>query len=160
LLRAFRRDFEVNGPSVVRIVRTVLRGWKRYKSHPDSRIRARFAHEAANLPYKYAGVLWASRHYYRNDPHRYQLIDEILSELHAEFGWRSRLAAPLVGRYLYNRLIHEERQLAAGWTYEPPTFYEVNAAADAPRAVRVEGILPPSAPARPAVARDLVRIAV
>ena len=50
LLRAFQRDFEVNGPSVVRIVRTVLRGWKAFKNHPSARIRARFAHEAANLP--------------------------------------------------------------------------------------------------------------
>ena len=146
LLRAFRRDFEANGPSVVRIVRTVLRGWKRYKNHPDARIRARFAYEAANLPVKYAGVLWASRRYYRNDPHRRQLIDEILSELHAEFGWRSRLAAPLVGRYLHSRLRREDRQLSAGWTYEPPTFYEINAAAEATGAVRVEGIVPASAP--------------
>lgn len=151
LLRAFRRDFEVNGPSVVRIVRTVLRGWKKYKHHPDARIRARFAYEAANLPMKYAGVLWAARRYYRDEPPRRQLIDEILSELHAEFGWRSQLAAPLVGRYLHNRLCREERRLAAGWTYEPPTFYEVNAAGDAPGAVRVEGTVPASAP--PSVAR-------
>ena len=43
LLRAFQRDFEVNGPSVVRIIRTLLAGWRRYKQHPNARIRARFA---------------------------------------------------------------------------------------------------------------------
>lgn len=32
LLRAFERDFQANGPSVVRIVRTTLRGWKRYST--------------------------------------------------------------------------------------------------------------------------------
>jgi hypothetical protein len=53
ILRAFHKDFEVNGPSIVRIIRTMLRGWKRYKNHPNPRIRARFAHEAANLPVKY-----------------------------------------------------------------------------------------------------------
>ena len=56
LLRAFQRDFEVNGPSVVRIIRTLLRGWQRYKDHANPRIRARFAHEASNLPVNYAGA--------------------------------------------------------------------------------------------------------
>ncbi len=42
LLRAFERDFEMNGPSVVRIARTTLRGWQRYKNHPDLRIRQSF----------------------------------------------------------------------------------------------------------------------
>ena len=37
LLRAFRRDFEANGPSIVRMVRTMLTGWQRYKNHPDER---------------------------------------------------------------------------------------------------------------------------
>ena len=32
---AFRRDFERNGPSLYRIVRTALEGFKRYKDHPD-----------------------------------------------------------------------------------------------------------------------------
>ena len=128
LLRAFERDFEVNGPSVVRIAHTTLLGWQRYKNHPDQRIRERFAHEAANLPMLYSGVLWASRKRYRNDPHRKQLIDGILKEFHAEFGWKSRLAAPVVGRYLYRTLSREEQRLENGWTYEPPTFYESNQA--------------------------------
>ena len=112
LLRAFHRDFELNGPSVVRIIRTLLRGWKRYRNHPNPRIRARFAHDAANLPVKYAGVLWAAKHRYRHDPHRRQLIAEVLAELYAECGWKARLAAPLVGRCLYHTLCREERRLA------------------------------------------------
>ncbi len=60
MLRAFRRDFEVNGPSVVRIVRTVLHGRMKYKNHPNARVRARFVHEASTLPMRYAGVLWAT----------------------------------------------------------------------------------------------------
>lgn len=136
LLRAFRRDFEVNGPSVVRIIRTVLRGWKKYRRHPYPRIRARFAHEAANLPVRYAGVLWATRQYYRDDPQWVAQIDDLLQELHGEFGWRSRLAAPLVGRYLYRQLRRQEAQLAGGWTYEPPTFYEKNLASGPKSAAR------------------------
>ena len=142
LLRAFHRDFELNGPSVVRIIRTVLRGWKRYRDHPNPRIRARFADDAANLPVKYAGVLWAARRRYRREPHRRQLIAEVLAELYAECGWKARLAAPLVGRYLYHTLCREERRLASGWTYEPPTFYETNSADGPESATLVAGITP------------------
>ena len=39
---AFRRDFERNGPSLFRICRTIFEGWKRYKNHPDLRVRERF----------------------------------------------------------------------------------------------------------------------
>ncbi len=140
LLRAFHRDFEVNGPSVVRIVRTVLRGWKKYKHHPNARIRARFAHEASNLPGRYAGVLWATRRYYRDNPRRVSQIDQLLAELHAEFGWRSRLAAPIVGRYLYRMLKRQEQALQEGWTYEPPTYYESNHPQGPPNSKQVKSV--------------------
>ncbi|MCG8450213.1 MAG: cobalamin-dependent protein [Pirellulales bacterium] len=145
LLRAFRRDFEVNGPSVVRIVRTVLHGRKKYKQHPDSRIRARFAHEAANLPVRYAGVLWATRRQYQDNPQYVAQINELLGELYDEFGWRSKFAATVTGRYLYHKLQKQQKMLEGGWTYEPPTFYETNFTKNSSMAVRVEGILAGSA---------------
>ena len=148
LLRAFHRDFEINGPSIVRIIRTVLRGWKRYKNHPNPRIRARFAHEAANLPVKYAGALWAARRRYRDDPHRFQLISDILDELYAEFGWKARLAAPIVGFRLCHTLRREERRLKSGWTYEPPTFFETNSADGPQGATRVVGVITSAASGR------------
>jgi len=116
----------VNGPSVVRIVRNVLRGWKKYKNHANPRIRARFAHEAANLPVLYAGVLWATRRQFRDNPQYVIEINELLAELFTEFGLRSRLAAPIAGRYLYHKLQKQQKMLETGWTYEPPTFYESN----------------------------------
>ncbi len=140
LLRAFRRDLEVNGPSIVRIVRTVLRGWKKFKNHPNARIRARFAHEASNLPVRYAGVLWATRRYYQDDPQRVAQISALLQELHAEFGWRSRLAAPIAGHYLHYLLQRQEQMLKDGWTYEPPTFFETNYPNGPNMATRVEGV--------------------
>jgi len=145
LLRAFHRDMEVNGPSIVRIVRTVLRGWKRFKNHPNARIRARFAHEAANLPVRYAGVLWASRRFYRNDPQRYAQLSTLLEELHQECGWRSRWITPWVGRYMYRNLRKQQALLEEGWTYEPPTFFETNSSQGPAAAVRVEGVLAESA---------------
>jgi hypothetical protein len=140
LLRAFRRDFQLNGPSVVRVIRTLLAGWKRYKNHPDQRIRARFAHEAVNLPVKYAGALWAARRRYRDAPHGRRLISAVLADLYEEFGWKARLAAPIVGRFLYHALRREERRLQNGRTYEPPTFYETNSADGPATAVQVRGI--------------------
>ena len=56
-------------------------------------------------------------------------IDAILGGLHREFGLKSRFYAAVGGRYVYWSMHREERRLARGWTYEPPTFYERNEAA-------------------------------
>ncbi|MGQ0736816.1 MAG: B12-binding domain-containing radical SAM protein [Acidobacteriota bacterium] len=40
--RAFRRDFEVNGPSLYRLMASMLTGWRRYRDDPDMRVRAPF----------------------------------------------------------------------------------------------------------------------
>ena len=97
IVRAFQRDFEVNGPSVVRMARTMLAGWKRYKNHPDPRIRRRFAWEARDLPTVYSAVVAAARHYYRGNPTLRAKMDAILKDLHREFGLKSRFYSA-VGR--------------------------------------------------------------
>jgi radical SAM superfamily enzyme YgiQ (UPF0313 family) len=124
LLKAFDWDFRVNGPSVVRVIRTTLQGWRRYKSHPDPRIRKRFAWEARDLPVNLAGVLWAARRWFRSDPLLKTKITRVLRELYREFGLKARVAGPLAGRYIRFRLRREARRLRRGWTYEPPTFCE------------------------------------
>jgi hypothetical protein len=126
LLRAFRRDFQVNGPSISRLVRTTLQGWQRYKNHPDRRIRERFAREARGLAVVHAGGLWAARRWFRRDPELSAKIAPILEDTYREFGLKSRLAAPVVGRYLYLMIKHEDRRLRRGWTYEPPTLCETS----------------------------------
>jgi radical SAM superfamily enzyme YgiQ (UPF0313 family) len=124
LLKAFDRDFWVNGPSIVRVARTTLQGWLRYKSHPDPRIRKRFAWEARDLPVSFAGALWAARRWFRSDPMLKKKITRVLRELYREFGLKARVAGPLAGRYIRFRLRREARRLRRGWTYEPPTFCE------------------------------------
>ena len=124
IVRAFLRDFGVNGPSVARVVRTTLAGRKRYKDHPDPRIRLRFTQESSNLPTTYSPVIWAMRQYYRKTPAMQAKMSRLLQELHREFGWKSRLAAALGGPYVLWRTRQEEKRLARGWTHEPPTFYE------------------------------------
>lgn len=127
LLKAFRRDFEVNGPSVLRIARTVLSGWKRYKGHADPRIRDRYAWEAKNLALVFPAAAWAARRWFKGkNPLVFRKLTLLLEEIHREVGWRARLAAPLAGRIAWLKLRREERRLKAGWTYEPPTFYETN----------------------------------
>jgi Radical SAM superfamily/B12 binding domain len=124
LVKAFDRDFEMNGPSVLRVARTTLAGWKRYRKHPDARIRQRFAQEAADLATAQAGALWAARKWYAGNPALHQRIDTVLHDLYRTCGLKARLLAPLVGRFIFHKLKDEDARLKGGWTYEPPTFYE------------------------------------
>jgi radical SAM superfamily enzyme YgiQ (UPF0313 family) len=124
LLRAFRRDFEVNGPSIVRLARTMLQGWQRYKDHPARAIRDRFAWYGRELGTRYAAVLWAARHWFRGEPALVMKISRILKDIYREFGLRARLAAPLMGRYVRFMMAREGRRLRHGWTYEPQTYCE------------------------------------
>ncbi|OHB71243.1 MAG: hypothetical protein A2V70_15160 [Planctomycetes bacterium RBG_13_63_9] len=129
MLKAFDRDFQVNGPSIARIVRTMLAGWRRYKNHPDARIRRRYAWENRELGTTYACMVGGAKLYYRRkDPAMYAKMSALLKELCREFGFKARFYGELGGRYVLWKIRREEKRLAAGWTYEPPTFYERNAA--------------------------------
>jgi hypothetical protein len=119
IVRAFQRDFEANGPSMVRIARTMLAGWKRYKNHPDARLRRRFAWEARDLPTTFSAVVAAARLYYRKNPTMRAKIDAILKDLHREFGLKSRFYSAVGGPYVLWKMRREERRLDRGWTYEP-----------------------------------------
>jgi len=129
IVRAFTRDFEVNGPSVVRIMRTTLAGYRRYKNHPEERIRRRFAWEATDLAASYAAALWGAKWYYRKNPAMFAKMSSLLAEVYREFGIKTRLFAALGGPYVLWNALREEKRLARGWTYEPSTYYDGNDAA-------------------------------
>jgi hypothetical protein len=129
LLKAFRADFEVNGPSLARLIRTLLTGWQRYKHHPEERLRNRFRREVSPLRSAYAGAAWAMKKYFRNNDRLNEKLSALLRDIYREFGWPTRVIAPLIGRYLLVTLKLEEKRLAKGWTYEPKAFRERNAAA-------------------------------
>ena len=126
LLEAFRRDFARNGPSVVRIARTLLRGWRRHKDHRDPRVRERYRRECRDLPTLYAGALWAAQRWLAPDASLAARVGAVRRAIDREFGLKARLAGPLVGRFLLSAMRREARRLGRGRTYEPPTFYETN----------------------------------
>ena len=133
LLRAFQRDFEVNGPSVIRTMRTLMNGWLKYKSHPEERIRKRYAIQAEKMSVLYAGSVWATRFWFKDNQRIVGNLTEVLRDIYREFGWKSRLAAPLVGLIVFYLLFKEKKRLEDNPIYEPPTFYETSANAVTPK---------------------------
>jgi len=111
------------------MIRVLLNGWQRYRNDPDPCIRSRVAWEVFPLRSTYAGAVWAIRKWYRDDPCLYEKAERLLKDIYAEFGWGTRLIAPLLGRYAFFTLKKEEARLAAGRTYEPHAFLEKNMAA-------------------------------
>ncbi|HLK64405.1 MAG TPA: radical SAM protein [Bryobacteraceae bacterium] len=122
---AFRRDFERNGPSIYRICRTTLEGWRRYKDDCDARVRARFVRESRALSNGYAAALWAmEKHLRRENPAVSAKIRELRKEVGREFGVISRMIAGALGPVMLWSARREERRLAMGKTYEPQTIVE------------------------------------
>lgn len=131
LLEAFRRDFERNGPSLFRLIRTTVRGWQRYKNHPDRRIRDRYERDVRPVRTTYAGAVWAMKKWYAGNKPMQRKTGALLREIYREFGWKTKVAANIVGRYLYVSMKREAERLDGGWTPEPECFYEMNPAARA-----------------------------
>ena len=122
LRRAFERDFERNGPSLLRMFETQLAGWLMHKNDPDERIRNRFA-QATNTPWSIfaASMTWAAKKHFvqaRNERVANRL-EVFLAKLHGEFGMKTRAIAPVLGRVFYEMLKREERDLARGRPLEP-----------------------------------------
>lgn len=129
LRQAFRRDFELNGPSLARMIRVMLMGWQRYKNHPDPCVRSRYKKEIKPIRSTYAAALWAMHKSYRDDARMHRQLGKLLRDLYTEFGLLTRMFAPLAGRYVTGAIKREQKRLARGWTYEPATCYEKNAPA-------------------------------
>ncbi len=122
---AFQRDFERNGPSVFRICRTTLAGWKRYKNDPDPRVRERFRWEARQIKTYYYSMLWAMEHRLRKTNQAVSdQIRVLRHDIESEFGSMSKILAALLGPVLVWTSKREERRLAAGKVYEPTTVIE------------------------------------
>jgi len=122
---AFLRDFEQNGPSLYRMCRTLLEGWKRHRDYPDPRVRERFAREMSKLRSGYNASLWAmERQFHEVSETVSARIRALRIEVENEFGFTAQFNARVLGPILLWTSKREERRLARGKTYEPPTFCE------------------------------------
>lgn len=122
---AFWRDFERNGPSLYRMCRTMLEGWKRYKDYPDLRVRERFTREMKKVSTAYNAALWAMEREFRKV--NQQVSEDIRSlrrEIQKEFPLVGRVTSSVLGPVLLWSARREEKLLAEGRTYEPPTIIE------------------------------------
>jgi radical SAM superfamily enzyme YgiQ (UPF0313 family) len=122
---AFWRDFERNGPSLYRICKTTFEGWKRYKNCPDLRVRERFQSEAESLKSAYAATLWAmEKRFKETNESVSEQMHTLRRDIEREFGLFSKLVSSLLGPVLLWTSKREEKRLANGQTYEPPTIIE------------------------------------
>jgi hypothetical protein len=122
---AFLRDYERNGPSLYRICRTTLEGWKRYRDDPDERVRRRFVWESRRLRDVYCAMLWAMERRLRAANQTISVrIGALRREVEQEFGIKTLLVGRLLGPVLAWTAGREEKRLAAGLSLEPPTIVE------------------------------------
>jgi hypothetical protein len=122
---AFWRDFESNGPSLYRMCQTMLMGWQRYKDCPDPRVRERFTREVKKLSSAYNAALWVMEQEFKKVNRSVSdRIHKLRREVEKEFPVVARLTAASLGPILLWSTRREEKRLAKGRTYEPPTFVE------------------------------------
>jgi len=122
---AFQLDFERNGPSLYRIWRTTLEGWRRHKNHPEPRVRERFRWEVRQLKTASGAVLWAMERRLRSvNQELSQRVRALRCDIEKEFGRWNRVTALLAGPLLAWTARREEKRLARGVTYEPHTIIE------------------------------------
>jgi hypothetical protein len=100
-------------------------GWRRYRDYPDPRVRERFAREMKKLSTAYNAALWAmEREFRRVNRSVSAQIERLRREIEREFPVKARVASALLGPVMLWSSRREERRLAAGVTYEPPTIVE------------------------------------
>jgi hypothetical protein len=123
--RAFRRDFEQNGPSLYRIMRTMLEGWKRYGNDPDPRVRERLSSAAQQLRVGYGAALWAMEKYLReSNAAASERARALRLQIERELGGFSKVVNNLVGPILLWSSRRDARRFPAGRPLEPRTFVD------------------------------------
>jgi hypothetical protein len=123
--RAFRLDFERNGPTVYRMMRTMFDGWKRYRNDGDPRVKARMEILARELRSGYGAALWAMEKYLRaSNKAVSDRIRELRLEFERELGGVSWIVDSLVGPVLLWSSHREARRFPTGRRLEPRTFVD------------------------------------
>jgi hypothetical protein len=103
----------------------MLQGWRRYKNHPNFRVRQRFTREVMKLSSAYNAALWVmEREFKKLNCSVSGQIHKLRREVEKEFPVVARLTSASLGPVLLWSTRREEKRLASGRTYEPPTFIE------------------------------------
>jgi radical SAM superfamily enzyme YgiQ (UPF0313 family) len=122
---AFQHDYEVNGPSLYRMTRTMYEGWKRYGQDSNARVRARVTAEAKTLKQGYGAALWAMERYLRDSNRAVsERIAELRIRMESEFGVLSRVIDRAVGPLLLWSARRESLAYPEGRPLEPRTFID------------------------------------
>ncbi len=122
---AFRRDYERNGPSLYRMMRTMFEGWKQYRHDTDARVRRRVEFEGNQLRTGYVAALWAMEKYLKhNNQQVASRIRDLRVEIHGELGILSSVVARLAGPVALWTSRLEAKRFPAGRRLEPGTFVE------------------------------------
>ena len=98
---AFRRDYERNGPSIYRLARTMMEGWRRYHNDPIRACAQRARRYGRDLRTGYGAALFAMEKYLQ--PSNLEVsakIRELRKDMERELGhftrWVDRRGRPVV----------------------------------------------------------------
>ena len=117
--------FERNGPSLYRICETLLQDGSATKTIRTRACATRFEREMGKLSGVYSSALWAMERQFRKvDRNVSEQIRALRKEFRQESGIVSRMLPALLGPVLLWTTRREEKRLAHGKTYEPPTILE------------------------------------
>ena len=123
--RAFRTDYEQNGPSLYRLMRTMFEGVKRYGHDPDPRVRSGWPtppRSSRPATARRSGR-WRSTCGSRTRP-RARRIRTLRLQIERDLGGISKYVNNLVGPVLLWTSRREARRFPEGRPMEPRTFVE------------------------------------
>ncbi|MEW5983994.1 MAG: B12-binding domain-containing radical SAM protein [Acidobacteriota bacterium] len=122
---AFRLDYERNGPSLYRLTRTMMDGWRRYRNDPDPRVRERVRKDGRELRGGYGAALFAMEKYLRRSNQEISArIRHLRKDMEREMGaftsWVNHVAGPV----LLWAARRDARKFPRGRALEPMTFFD------------------------------------
>ncbi|HET7698672.1 MAG TPA: cobalamin-dependent protein [Vicinamibacterales bacterium] len=122
---AFRLDFDRNGPSLFRLMQTMMTRWRRYRTDADPRVRARVAVAASQLRSGHGAALWAMERYLRSTNAAVsERIRALREQTEREFGVATAALNRVLGPVLLLTSTWEQRRHPGGRRREPRTFVE------------------------------------
>jgi hypothetical protein len=123
--RAFRRDFDVNGPSLYRLMSCMFASWRRYRDDADARVRTRVRAEGARLAAGYGAALWAMEKFLKpTDRSMSERVRGLRLRVEREMGGWGPAINRLAGPFLLWSARREARLAPRGRALEPRTFVE------------------------------------